>query len=170
VPPPLPASPLTPEARPVPAAAPSRGPSEAMLSKPMRPQAPNSTAIPLAWYRHPLLRGPYPRRIQVGYSIARLRTTRHQTNLHAFGTHSRLRRNHKARGAVAGWVDRGQQQVLECLVEENRVLREQLRVIAHASAGTHLSNRRTVPPLTLSSREERGRLIERAAKALSSLS
>ena len=28
--------------------------------------------------------------------------------------------------AVAGWVNRGQQQVLESLVEENRVLREQL--------------------------------------------
>ena len=29
--------------------------------------------------------------------------------------------------AVAGWVNRGQQQVIEYLVEENRVLREQLR-------------------------------------------
>jgi len=28
--------------------------------------------------------------------------------------------------AVAGWVNRGQQQVIEYLVEENRVLREQL--------------------------------------------
>ncbi len=28
--------------------------------------------------------------------------------------------------AMAGWVNRGQQQVIEYLVEENRVLREQL--------------------------------------------
>ena len=28
--------------------------------------------------------------------------------------------------AVAGWVNRGQQQVIEYLLEENRVLRQQL--------------------------------------------